>query len=209
MISTFSAPQQPSQRTTHNVPLLKNLVQIIVCLFACFVSRDIGRKGVPPVRFVPDMDYRTWARHARYADASRLPSDKPHYYWQFAASGKERFEEDKTKVSFITRDLPSFSSPNATFFVPNPHDNHRGIQCRFGERGVVSWIHIDITRNHIAMLSGARRYILSPPRECNKFGFTDAVSQEVHLSGLNLGNLNHLEDGKSDDSDGVGMSDLE
>ena len=47
----------------------------------------------------------------------------------------------------------------------NPAEN-KGINCRFGMKGVAATAHYDGGRNFIAMLRGRKRYILSPPSEC-------------------------------------------
>lgn len=42
----------------------------------------------------------------------------------------------------------------------------RGIQCRFGAKGLVAEDHFDNERNFIAVLGGERRYILGHPNNC-------------------------------------------
>jgi hypothetical protein len=97
---------------------------------------------------------------------------------------------DKKDQTIISTDLPSFSGTSETFFVFYPEEQH-GMQCRFGERGVAAAQHQDPGRNMIAMLTGAKRYILSPPRECSKFGiFPTRVSPLYRHSSLNFEHLN-------------------
>lgn len=85
--------------------------------------------------------------------------------------------------------LPSLSSPTETFFVWHP-DEQKGIQCRFGERGVVAATHYDSGRNMVAMITGAKRYILSPPRACSKLGiFTSKQSPIYRHSLLNFAHI--------------------
>eukprot|EP00957_Ditylum_brightwellii_P114457 8726734-Ditylum_brightwellii.AAC.1 len=123
--------------------------------------------GPPPTRD-NDWSYATWAKHARYADRVQLPFHEPHYYWQSSVSAKER-SNSKDTWCFISRDLPSFSNPEPTFFGFNPPEQ-KGIQCRFGERGVTAATHYDSGRNMVAMVSGAKRYVLAPPNQCAKLG---------------------------------------
>lgn len=105
---------------------------------------------------------------------------------------KEERHEDKSKWTFISRDLPSFSSPTETFFVFEP-ELQKGIQCRFGERGVTAATHFDSGRNMIAMMTGAKRYILSPPRECPKLGIVTGKGTPIYRhSMLNFGHLNEM-----------------
>ncbi|GAX23087.1 hypothetical protein FisN_15Hh010 [Fistulifera solaris] len=161
--------------------------------FAFFVPKlwEVKKLGLPPTR-LNDWSYREWVRHARYADAVSLEAHKPHFYFQAGTSPGERFNEDQ---SFITRDLPSFGAKTeANFFLFHPEEQ-KGIQCRFGERGVVAATHFDGGRNMVAMMKGAKRYILSPPNQCSKLGiFTDRKSPIFRHSLLNFGHLNEMND---------------
>ena len=135
--------------------------------FAFFVAQGwpVERMGVPPTRN-NDWTFQKWSEHAKYADSTRLNSNQPHFYWQAGIDREER-HMSKDQWTFVSRDLPSFSSPTKTTFVFNPEEQ-KGIQCRFGERGVSAATHFDSGRNMIAMVTGAKRYILSPPKECSK-----------------------------------------
>lgn len=159
---------------------------------------------MPPTRN-NDWDFATWSQHANYADAVRLKSDQPHFYWQSGVDREER-TKDKSQWTFISRDLPSFSSPKETFFVFNPEEQ-KGIQCRFGERGVVAATHYDSGRNCVGMITGAKRYILSPPRECSKLGiFTARKSSIYRHSLMNFAHIAHLQQqdgGSSKVADGM------
>ena len=161
--------------------------------FAFFVPKlwEVNRLGLPPTR-LNDWSYREWARHAKYADAVSLEAHKPHFYFQAGASPTERFKDEQ---SFISRDLSSFSATTeANFFLFHPEEQ-KGVQCRFGERGVVAATHFDGGRNMVAMMKGAKRYIISPPNQCSKLGiFTDRKSPIFRHSLLNFGHLNEMND---------------
>jgi Cupin-like domain len=153
--------------------------------------------GLPPVRN-NDWTYAKWAEHARYADAVRLAPDQPHFYWQSGVDKEER-HGPKNEWTFISRDLPSWSSPTPTFMVFDPKAQ-KGIQCRFGERGVVAATHYDSGRNMVGMITGAKRYILSPPRACSKLGiFTHQKSPIFRHSLLNFGHLKYLNNNNNDE----------
>jgi len=144
----------------------------------------------------PSLDLRwtfdKWARHAVYADAAGLPVSKKHYYWQSGIPREERLQGNE-EWTFVSRDLPSFSSPNPTFFGFNPPEQ-KGIQCRFGERGVTAATHYDGGRNMIAMITGAKRYILSPPNVCSKLGIVTAHRHPSYRhSMLNFGRVTMLD----------------
>lgn len=135
--------------------------------FAFFTPRqwDVKTFGQTPTKDT-DLTFAKWAKHARYADSVGLNATEPHYYWQAGASANERkiTEEDWTMISV---DLPSFSDLNPNFISFNPAES-KGIQCRFGERGLTAATHYDGGRNMVGMITGAKRYILAPPRECRK-----------------------------------------
>jgi hypothetical protein len=181
---------------------------------------SVDEMGIPPTRN-NDWTFAKWVEHARYADATGLSPNHPHFYFQgtcrpvfgmwtypneqllthvnytclgpaSAGVDKEERHQDKSHWTFISRDLPSFSSPTETFFVFEP-EMQKGIQCRFGERGVTAATHFDSGRNMVAMMKGAKRYILSPPRECSKLGVVTGKGNPIFRhSMLNFGHLNEM-----------------
>ena len=161
--------------------------------FAFFTPNawNVDVMGPPPSRN-NDWTFQKWSEHAKYADHVGLDFDQPHFYWQAGAEKSERYEP-KSKWTFITKDLPMLSSPTPTFFVFNP-DEQKGIQCRFGERGVTAATHYDSGRNMVAMITGAKRYILSPPRECSKLGIVTSRGNSIFRhSLLNFGHISYLD----------------
>lgn len=157
--------------------------------------------GLPPFRNT-DMDYQTWAKHAKYADAVALSAHRPHFYFQAGVPASERHARHKSDQTLISRDLEeTLSTATENFFVFNI-DSQKGIQCRFGERGVVAATHFDGGRNMIAMLKGAKRYVLSPPNQCGKMGiFKDRSSPIYRHSLLNFGHMAYIDDEDNDMSD--------
>jgi hypothetical protein len=174
---------------------------------------NVLKLGIPPTRN-NDFTYKEWAEHARYADLVGLQANQPHYYWQAGVPREERehtvedeeeeeemeltsTENSKSKLrhhhprnhqTFISQDLPSFSSPNSTFISSSPEEQ-KGIQCRFGERGIVAAGHYDGGQNMVGMIAGAKRYILFPPNQCPHLGInTDHRSPLFRHSILNFGN---------------------
>ena len=147
----------------------------------------------PPPSVDTDFSFTQWARHARFADTFGLDPQSTHYYWQSGVPQNERFHSQRT-WSFVSKDLPSFSDTEPNFFAFNPKEQ-KGIQCRFGERGVVAATHYDSGRNMVAMITGAKRYILSPPKACGKLGI---IAHRKHPafrhSLLNFGHITLLND---------------
>jgi len=146
----------------------------------------------PPPTMDNDLTYARWAKHARYADKVSLGPTEKHFYWQAGIPREERLHPEDT-WTFVSRDLPSFSSPEPTFFGFMP-EMQKGIQCRFGERGVTAATHYDAGRNMVAMMVGAKRYVLSPPNACPNLGIVTRRRHPVFRhSLLNFGYLNLLE----------------
>ena len=111
----------------------------------------------PPPTMDNDWTYSRWAKHARYADKVGLDPTEQHYYWQAGIPKEERLQPENT-WTFVSRDLPSFSSPEPTFFGFMP-EMQKGIQCRFGERGVTAATHYDAGRNMVAMMVSRNDYM--------------------------------------------------
>lgn len=62
---------------------------------------------------------------------------------------------------------------------------------------MVAATHYDSGRNSVAMISGAKRYILSPPRACSKLGlFTSSKSPIYRHSLLNFAHIPLVLDSK-------------
>jgi hypothetical protein len=67
--------------------------------------------------------------------------------------------------------LPSFSSPDPPFiFLRIPKNNKAFNVGLLGERGVTAATHFDAGKNMVGMITGAKRYVLSPPNQCQHLG---------------------------------------
>ena len=94
-------------------------------------------------------------------EAGRLVARNPSRLGQFVSSGSEHVLHDQEQL-----------------FITNVGAN-KGIQCRFGMKGVIAEAHYDGGRNMVAMLKGAKRYILNPPSECSML---DIIADKAHPS---------------------------
>ena len=181
------------KNTNHPWPRARGTCQESPDNFFAFFAQGgwpVAEMGLPPTRN-SDYTYEKWAQHASYADAVGLDPNQPHLYYQAGVDREERLKP-KADWTFISRDLPSFSSRTETFFVFEV-ESQKGIQCRFGERGVTAATHFDSGRNMVAMVKGAKRYVLSPPRECSKLGIvTNRGNPIFRHSMLNFGHLSHM-----------------
>ena len=71
-------------------------------------------------------------------------------------------------ADFVYDDMPFFNPQlpdQSALYLVQP-SKQRGIQCRFGAKGLVAENHFDNERNFIAILGGERRYILGHPKNC-------------------------------------------
>jgi hypothetical protein len=107
---------------------------------------------VPPTELV-SMTYDEWLVLAYKAEEERLGNASAHYYFMTNADRGDRGR------SFVAADLPMFSSGLKNFFIFKPEAN-KGIQCRFGMRGVIAESHYDGGRNMVAMLKGQKVGVL-------------------------------------------------
>jgi len=137
-----------------------------------------GYKG-PTEIVTEEMDFDQWLQHAQQADHDKTAvpknkdeSEKPYYYFMTNAMKGDQ------SASFVGRDLPVFSKGEKNFFIARPELN-KGIQCRFGMRGIIAEAHYDSGRNMIGMIKGNKRYILNPPRACKQI---DLIGDADHPS---------------------------
>jgi Cupin-like domain len=131
-------------------------------------NRDrIFRKYVPPTDIIT-MKFDEWLEVAKKADETKSTNSTTHYYFMTGVGAGDNLR------SYISQDLSIFSSRKNNFFVSNVAAN-KGIQCRFGMRGIIAEAHFDSGRNMVAMIKGAKRYILNPPHECKKLGIISDV----------------------------------
>lgn len=120
----------------------------------------------PPTEVITDMTFDQWLQLARAADVKKLTNTSAHYYFMTGSSKHDRVGG----THFVARDLKPFAETRkATDFVTNPSAN-KGIQCRFGMRGIIAESHYDCGKNMIALMRGSKRYIINPPSACEKLG---------------------------------------
>jgi Cupin-like domain len=133
---------------------------------------------VPPTDNV-ELTFDEWLQRARalehVTDEEQVTME--HWYFRLNA-GLPKFN------TYLYDELPMFqpvfddtdradanSNQDQTDYQQRPlfmvdSAQQRGINCRFGMRGVIAEAHFDPTRNWILILSGQRRYILAHPSQC-------------------------------------------
>eukprot|EP00042_Codosiga_hollandica_P021025 m.71056 g.71056 ORF g.71056 m.71056 type:complete len:695 (-) comp50162_c0_seq4:1382-3466(-) len=101
-----------------------------------------------------EMDYRAFVERVRQSFNTSVHAQ--HFYLQMST-----FDPNSQWIN----DELDFFRPKPSLFMADPAMN-RGINCRFGSRGVIAEAHFDEGRNFIALVRGAKRYIILPPSEC-------------------------------------------
>jgi hypothetical protein len=129
-----------------------------------------------------DMSFKDWLKIAKDADRLKIGSSAKHYYYSISTSTmkpphvKGNNNDKKKEIAaanlrarfgFVEEDILLFDPNKDNFFSWDP-DSNKGIQCRFGMRGVIAEAHYDNGKNMVAMIRGRKRYILTPPKSCSK-----------------------------------------
>jgi oxalate decarboxylase/phosphoglucose isomerase-like protein (cupin superfamily) len=122
----------------------------------------------PPTDNVP-LSFAEWLKHAqqleRMTDEEQVGAE--HWYFRLNAALPNT-------NTFLYDELPFFQphsnknnvNTNTTSLFMVDSTQQRGINCRFGMKGVIAEAHFDPTRNWIVLLQGRRRYILAHPEQC-------------------------------------------
>mmetsp|Transcript_11984 Transcript_11984/g.34643 ORF Transcript_11984/g.34643 Transcript_11984/m.34643 type:complete len:469 (-) Transcript_11984:65-1471(-) len=84
--------------------------------------------------------------------------DKDHWYFRLNAAYRGQSD-------FVYDELPMFVPEKPGFFMVDPKDE-RGVNCRFGMKGIIAETHYDFSRNFVFILKGQKRYVLAHPNQC-------------------------------------------
>jgi hypothetical protein len=112
------------------------------------------------------LTYADWLNKARAIDEpSRDQTKEEHWYFRVNAFHQVN--------KFLYDEMPYFDPHKHAAYEAQSHPNafltvdparHRGVNCRFGMKGVIAEMHFDSTRNFVVLLGGKRRYILGTPQ---------------------------------------------
>lgn len=122
-------------------------------------------------------------------DESEEAKREKYFYFRINADLKSAKKEG-TASNFIYDELTFLDPRNrkdSKFYMVNP-DQQRGINCRFGMRGVTAVNHFDMSRNTIALFGGERRYVLASPSQCDKMALYKQGHPSVRHSSLDWSN---------------------
>eukprot|EP00571_Detonula_confervacea_P009198 CAMPEP_0172320960 /NCGR_PEP_ID=MMETSP1058-20130122/41877_1 /TAXON_ID=83371 /ORGANISM="Detonula confervacea, Strain CCMP 353" /LENGTH=505 /DNA_ID=CAMNT_0013036329 /DNA_START=14 /DNA_END=1531 /DNA_ORIENTATION=- len=115
---------------------------------------------------------------------------KQEKYYYFRINADLRKAEKDPTSKFIYDELTFFDPRKeeaSQFYMVDP-DAQRGINCRFGMRGVIAANHFDMSRNMVAVLGGERRYVLASPTQCKKMALHPQGHPSVRHSSLDWTN---------------------
>ena len=141
------------------------------------IGRNVSKDYVPPTDVV-QMSFSEWLSLAKLADNN--PEFKTYRFEKTNVSGFFYLHINSLRTSgkqrhFISRDLPFFSTRRENLFISDISSN-KGIECRFGMRGVIAEPHCDTSRNMVAMIRGRKRIILAPPSSCSYLRIISDIS---------------------------------
>ena len=114
---------------------------------------------------------------------------KNWYYFRLTAS-LSKASEGSPSDNFVYDELPFFDPrkrSKSQFYIVDPSEE-RGINCRFGMRGVIAANHFDMSRNFIMIFGGERRYILGHPNQCKNMALHPAGHPSVRHSKVDWNN---------------------
>eukprot|EP00546_Thalassionema_frauenfeldii_P016723 CAMPEP_0178894872 /NCGR_PEP_ID=MMETSP0786-20121207/259_1 /TAXON_ID=186022 /ORGANISM="Thalassionema frauenfeldii, Strain CCMP 1798" /LENGTH=324 /DNA_ID=CAMNT_0020565013 /DNA_START=335 /DNA_END=1309 /DNA_ORIENTATION=- len=115
-------------------------------------------KGWKPPMEVNHLTFDDWYQRAHAVTTDEFHQER--YYF--------RINGGPVQHQFLLDELPIFDATHGSgFFMVDPNEA-RGINCRFGMKGVMAETHYDQSRNFIVLMGGQRRYVLAHPNQCPK-----------------------------------------
>ena len=111
-----------------------------------------------------------------------------YYYFRLNANLLEVGDGGSSASEFLYDELP-FLDPRkveSEFYIVDKKEQ-RGINCRFGMRGVTAANHFDMSRNTISVLGGERRYVLARPDQCSRMSLHPRGHPSVRHSSFDWG----------------------
>lgn len=116
--------------------------------------------------------------------------EKQKKWYYFRLNVDLRGSRDGSADKFVYDEL-SFFDPrkrkDSQFYIVDPKQE-RGINCRFGMRGVSAVNHFDMSRNMIALFGGERRYIIGNPSQCKHMALYPRGHPSLRHSSIDWGN---------------------
>ncbi|KAE8891849.1 hypothetical protein PF005_g3594 [Phytophthora fragariae] len=132
--------------------------------------------------------WMTYPQFVKAVNDVKLPEElrEPHEYYYLMLKKNDLLNRAK----FIFDDL-RFLSVVETEHDPRFGDLYirdlsiakkHGMRCRLGMRGIIAEGHIDGGFNHISMIRGTKRYVISPPSSCKCLGLMTTGQSARHTT---------------------------
>lgn len=140
----------------------------------------------PPTDF-QELNYAQWLEKAKTLEEPEKDHTKEEH-WYFRVNAFRQVNK------YLYDEMPYFDPDRHEYFETQDHpnafltvdaDQHRGINCRFGMRGLIAEMHFDSTRNFVVLLGGQRRYILAHPSQCKALDLYDRFHPSGRHSKVN------------------------
>lgn len=158
-----------------------------------YYSKAQATLGEPPTYASKWWTYPQFFQAVASTKANVNTNEQQQFYYLMLKA-----QDIRTRASFVYKDLafldPSHSSSSlyGDLFIRDAQDAlSRGLRCRLGMRGIITEGHFDAGLNMIAMVRGAKRYILSPPSVCSCLGLLTTGPSARHTK-LDWSNISAL-----------------
>lgn len=116
----------------------------------------------PPTDLKSTLTYAEWKQKAEAMDQVSDAEQVSKEHWYFRLNG----DFVRGRNEYLYDELPIFRPDvGSNLFMVDPEEQ-RGINCRFGMKGVMAECHYDSSRNWIVLMGGQRRYILAHTDQC-------------------------------------------
>jgi hypothetical protein len=131
------------------------------------IMKRFDQKNYTPPTSKVTMAYDEWLTKATSLQTQPNQAAQEHWYFRLNAvyTSQGTLQNLPEAHTYLYDELPIFIPNKKDFFMVDPAEQ-RGINCRFGMKGIVSEAHHDASRNFVVLLSGQRRYVLAHPNQC-------------------------------------------
>ena len=148
-------------------------------------AQALKERRLSLLKTVPEEDDHSVENGQEESDDEK---DKKYYYFRLNASLKKIKESGPD--AFVYDSMSIFDPrkrKHSQFYIVNPEEE-RGLNCRFGARGIIAANHFDASRNMIAILGGERRYIIAPPAQCKNMALYPRSHPSTRHSSIDWSN---------------------
>jgi len=107
------------------------------------------RNDYTPPTDTAHLTYPDWLEKAKHIQEARRQASEEHWYFRLNAAYNVH--------QYLYEELTMFDPSHGKSFTMVKPKQHRGINCRFGMKGVIAEAHYDSHNNFISLMGGQRR----------------------------------------------------